>query len=151
MTVPRPVRSPLVRGAVQPSDRGSMLIEFGVTVPILMALLFAAVQFGVVLYKSMVVDMAASEAVYQLAVCPPAQYGACQTEARDHATDMLRLGGLNSYTINMPSSYVHPPGSQWVRIDGVGHEFLIPFLPGISRFTFVELGSTAWMLVEEQP
>ena len=151
MTAPRPFRRSLECGTPEPSDRASMLIEFGITVPMLMALLFGSVQFGLVLYKASVVSLAASEAVYQLAVCQPADYANCVTRAETAANQALRWGGFSAgdYSLH-PGGQITAPGTQTFSILDVKHSFLIPFLPGITQHTF-DLAHIASMRVEEQP
>ena len=76
------------------SERGAELIEFALTLPLLLLLVLGIIEFGFMFKEYEVVTNAAREGARLGALIPSAGYSAAEAEAR--ANDYLNAGGLNA-------------------------------------------------------
>lgn len=121
------------------SERGAELIEFALTLPLLLLLVLGIIEFGFMFQEYEVVTNAAREGARIGALIPSAGYKA--TEAQQRAMDFLTAGGLKSAQATPAPSVVQ---SQ-VAITGTGkcipavtstvtYQHPVPFLGGIIRY-----------------
>ena len=122
------------------SERGAELIEFGLTLPLLLLLVLGIIEFGFLFQEYEVVTNAAREGARLGSLIPSAGYSRAEAEAR--ARDYLLAGGLKPAQIPMATPTVVP--SQ-IAITGTGkcipvvtatvsYEHPVPFVSGILRY-----------------
>ena len=75
------------------SERGAELIEFGLTLPLLLLLVLGIIEFGFMFQEYEVVTNAAREGARLGTLIPSAGY--TTTEAQNRAMDYLQAGGLD--------------------------------------------------------
>lgn len=127
------------------SERGAELVEFGLTLPLLLLLVLGIIEFGFMFQEYEVVTNAAREGARLGSLIPSAGYTRAEAEAR--AMDYLRAGGLNSAQAT-PAPTVVP--SQ-IAITGTGkcipvvtatvtYQHPVPFVSGIMSYFGVNQG-----------
>ena len=93
------------------SESGAELIEFALTLPLLLLLVLGMIEFGFLFQEYEVVTNAAREGA-RIAVLPT--YSATQTARQNNATARVNLylnnAGLNSSLEIQPNLRTHPPG-----------------------------------------
>jgi Flp pilus assembly protein TadG len=75
------------------SERGAELVEFALTLPLLLLLVLGIIEFGFLFQEYEVVTNAAREGARVGALIPSAQYTTTEAEAR--ITDYMQAGGLD--------------------------------------------------------
>lgn len=121
------------------SERGAELIEFGLTLPLLLLLVLGIIEFGFMFQEYEVVTNAAREGARLGTLIPSAGY--TRAEAEQRAMDYLLAGGLKAAQAT-PAPTVVP--SQ-VAITGTGkcipavtatvsYQHPVPFVSGIMRY-----------------
>jgi Flp pilus assembly protein TadG len=121
------------------SERGAELIEFALTLPLLLLLVLGIIEFGFMFQEYEVVTNAAREGARIGALIPSAGYKA--TEAQQRAMDYLIAGGLKSAQATPAPTVVQ---SQ-IAITGTGkcipavtatvtYQHPLPFLSGILSY-----------------
>ena len=121
------------------SERGAELIEFALTLPLLLLLVLGIIEFGFMFQEYEVVTNAAREGARIGALIPSAGFTA--NEAKTRITDYLTAGGLNvAQAIPAPTVVVSN-----VAIAGTGkcisaatatvtYEHPVPFISGIMSY-----------------
>ena len=121
------------------SERGAELIEFGLTLPLLLLLVLGIIEFGFMFQEYEVVTNAAREGARLGTLIPSAGYPTAEAETR--AMDYLLAGGLKAAQAT-PAPTVVP--SQ-VAITGTGkcipvvtatvtYQHPVPFVSGIMQY-----------------
>ena len=121
------------------SERGAELIEFALTLPLLLLLVLGIIEFGFLFQEYEVVTNAAREGARLGALIPSAGYTTTEAEAR--ANDYLTAGGLNAAlaTTTVASSRVAISGTTPAKCIPVVTATVIyphpvPFVGGIYAF-----------------
>lgn len=136
-------------------ESGAELIEFGLTLPLLLLVMLGIIEFGFMFHEYEVVTNASREAA-RIAVLPA--YSA--SDAQTRATQYLTAAGLNAAQIN-PAPTVSAPTA--VSLGGgkcvgaitvtVSYQHPVPFIGGIVKyfgksFATVTLHGTSTMRTE---
>jgi Flp pilus assembly protein TadG len=136
------------------SDSGAELIEFGLTLPLLLLVVLGMIEFGFVFQQYEVVTNAAREGA-RIAVLPT--YSVTQTDrvnnAKARVSEYLTSAGLTytpgNVTVGAPVSTPLAPigtGCVWTVAVTVVYPHPVPFIGGIVRYfggTFGALNLTA--------
>ena len=128
------------------SERGAELIEFALTLPLLLLLVLGIIEFGFLFQEYEVVTNAAREGARIGSMIPSAGYTAA--EATKRATDYVTAGGLKVAQMNPAPTAV----TSQVPITGTGkcipvvtvtvnYEHPVPFLSGIMNYFGSALGT----------
>ena len=121
------------------SERGAELIEFALTLPLLLLLVLGIIEFGFLFQEYEVVTNSAREGARLAALIPSAGYTTDEAKAR--ATDYLTAGGLDlAQAIPAPTvvqSQVNITGTPKcvsAYTVTVNYQHPVPFLSGIMNY-----------------
>ena len=76
-------------------SRGAAMIETAIALPVLLMLLFGAIEFGFALYRYVVINSVAAEVARTVAVCPPTQLSCQAVAAVERGREVLKLGVMD--------------------------------------------------------
>ena len=121
------------------SERGAELIEFGLTLPLLLLVVLGIIEFGFMFQEYEVVTNAAREGARLGTMIPSAGYTRAEAEAR--VMDYLNAGGLDSARATpaptVLSSQVAITGtSKCIQVvtATVSYQHPVPFVSGIMSY-----------------
>ena len=119
-------------------ERGAELIEFALTLPLLLLLVLGIIEFGFLFQEYEVVTNAAREGARLGALVPSAGY--TTNEAKNRITDYLTAGGLDvaqanpAPTVVMSNAAIAPGKCMQVVTATVTYQHPVPFLSGITNY-----------------
>jgi len=123
------------------SERGAELIEFALTLPLLLLLVLGIIEFGFLFQEYEVVTNSAREGARLAALIPSAGYTTDEAKAR--VTDYLTAGGLALAKADPPPTVVQsqaqitgtvPAKCVSVYTVTVTYKHPVPFLSGIMNY-----------------
>ena len=130
------------------SERGAELIEFGLTLPLLLLLVLGIIEFGFMFQEYEVVTNAAREGARLGTLIPSAGY--TTTEAQNRAMDYLQAGGLDSAratpapTVVLSQAAITGTGRCIPVVTAtVTYQHPVPFVSGILSYFGMTQGTIA--------
>ena len=141
------------------SERGAELIEFALTLPLLLLLVLGIIEFGFLFQEYEVVTNAAREGARLAALIPSAGY--TTNEAKIRVTDYMTAGGLDlakavpaPTVVQQQVPISSTPKCVSVYVVTVNYQHPVPFVSGImtyfnSAMATIPLKSVAVMRAEK--
>ena len=130
-------RRPAARRPGPRDSRGAAMLETAIALPVVLMLTFAAIEFGFVLYRHVVIHSTAAEVARIVAICPPTDM-TCQPGA---AEVQVRARELLTFAVMDPAEFAitvtEAGGMIRVRVAlNRPYRMVVPFLPEVAGFAF---------------
>ena len=131
------------------NERGQSLVEFAISLVILLYLLSGAVEFGILFFQYVQLRDAAQEGALYGSTAPPASAGdtakitAIQTRARSASSSPIDLTNDPNVTVavTVPDNTYCEGGSLQVNVS-YPHRIFMPFIPQLIGRTQITLNAT---------
>ena len=125
------------RSRRRPPDRGAVIVEFALLLPVMAGLLFGIIEYGWVFYQQFNLAAAVRDGLRQGVTIPPSASPDPATTARDRAREHLRGLGLDPNRVTLNATYAGSIPTRTLRLSArMDYRKLIGFVPTPSRLQY---------------